>query len=160
MQRFERNSLRLKLILNYSSTVTNSLKYDNHQSVIMKQSTIVLLVVATFFTVFFLASISGVALGQRFAGVWRTGGDAQFVFVDADFQHFMAKMNELAAQNLRLVDIERYTDANNNPLFAGVFRTGGDAQFVFVDADFQHFMAKMNELAAQNLRLVDLNRYN
>jgi hypothetical protein len=74
----------------------------------MKQNTVLLLVVAIFSTVLLLASISAVALGERNAGVWRSGSDGYYLWAGADWQQFMAKWNELANQNLRLADVNVY----------------------------------------------------
>ena len=71
----------------------------------MKQITVLLLVVAIFSTVLLLASISAVALGERYSGVWRSGSDGYYLWAGADWPHFIAKWNELADQNLRLVDL-------------------------------------------------------
>ena len=38
---------------------------------------------------------------QERVGAWRSGTDGYYLWVDADDAHFIAKTNELAAQNLR-----------------------------------------------------------
>jgi len=52
---------------------------------------------------------SGDARAQEaFAGVWRAGSDAHFLWAGVDWENFTAKWNELAKQNLRLIRLTTY----------------------------------------------------
>ena len=94
-----------------------------------------------------------------YTGVWRSGTAPYYLWIHADETHFLAKWNELAAQNLRLTDIE-VTTVNGQVLWSGIWEQGTDAYYIWVDADKTHFLAKWSELAAQNLRLVSFQQYN
>jgi murein DD-endopeptidase MepM/ murein hydrolase activator NlpD len=102
-------------------------------------------------------SITGRAQ-QSFAGVWRAGSDPYYLWVGASWNDFKNKWQQLANQNLRLVDIETYVDGGQRK-FTGVWRAGSDAHYLWVDADWNHFNAKWKELASQNLRLTVIRTY-
>jgi hypothetical protein len=136
----------------------DNLKYHIWSNMAMKKNTVLLLVVSIFSTILLLASISAEASGALYAGVWRSGSDGYYLWTGANWPSFFAKWNELASQNLRLVDIETYTEGNNR-LWAGVWRSGSDGYYLWTGANWPSFFAKWNELASQNLRLVDVNIY-
>ena len=96
---------------------------------------------------------------DAFTGVWRSGTDAYYLWVNADESHFISKWSALASQNLRLTDIE-VTNVNGQNLFSGVWEGGTDGYYLWIDADTPHFQAKWAQLAQQNLRLVSLSHYN
>jgi hypothetical protein len=64
----------------------------------------------------------------------------------------------LAAQNLRLVDME-VTSVDGGMKYSGVWRSGTDGQYLWVGKPWDEFEAKWNELSAQDLRLVALEIY-
>lgn len=94
-----------------------------------------------------------------YTGVWRAGTGPYYLWVNADQSSFMTKWQQLAAQNLRLVDIEVSTMPNGQVLWSGIWEPGTDAYYLWVDADTSHFVAKWQQLAAQNLRLVSFAHY-
>src|SRR5271166_5559541 len=94
-----------------------------------------------------------------YTGVWRSGTAPYYIWINADQTHFLAKWSELAAQNLRLTDIEA-TTVNGQVLWSGIWEEGTDPYYLWINADETHFLAKWSELAAQNLRLVSFERYN
>ena len=51
-----------------------------------------------------------------------------------------AKWQELSAQNLRLVDIDIYEDGGQMK-YAGVWRAGSDAHYLWVGVDWENFTA-------------------
>ena len=93
------------------------------------------------------------------AGVWRSGSDGYYLWIDADQANFLAKWQELGAQGLRLIDFDVYT-VNGRTLWAGVWRAGTDGYYLWINADWTSFQAKWAELAAQNLRLIAVQNYN
>ena len=67
----------------------------------------------------------------------------------------MAKWNELAAQNLRLVDIERLEEGGQE-LWAGVWREGSDGYYLWAASDWENFVGQWDERAEQGLRLLKM----
>ncbi len=96
---------------------------------------------------------------QTYTGVWRQGTDAHYLWVNASWSAFTAKWQQLAAQNLRLVDMKITRDGGVER-FHGVWRQGTGAYYLWVNADQNSFVAKWQELAAQGLRLVDIEVQN
>ena len=92
---------------------------------------------------------------QTYSGVWRQGTDAHYLWVNASWDSFVAKWQELAGQNLRLVDLKITREAGSDR-FHGVWRQGTGGYYLWVNASWDSFVAKWQELAGQNLRLVDL----
>jgi hypothetical protein len=86
------------------------------------------------------------------SGVWRSGSDGHYLWVNASLDNFIAKWQELSAQNLRLVDLENIT-VGGQQRWSGVWRSGTGGHFLWVNADWNNFVAKWQELSAQNLRL-------
>lgn len=98
-------------------------------------------------------------VGQTYSGVWRGGTDAHYLWVNASWNSFVAKWQELAAKNLRLHDL-KITREGGVERFHGVWRAGTGGHYLWVNASWASFLAKFNELSAQNLRLVDLEVQN
>jgi C1A family cysteine protease len=96
--------------------------------------------------------------GTTYSGVWRSGSDPYYLWVNASWDNFSAKWDELSKQNLRLVDLEPYT-AGGKRVWAGVWRAGSDAHYLWVNANWDNFKAKWDELSKQNLRLTVLTTY-
>ena len=94
-----------------------------------------------------------------YSGVWRSGSDPYYLWGNADWNNFQAKWSTLNQQNLRLTDIETYKQGNNTRLWSGVWRGGSDGHYLWVNADWNAFVAKWQQLAAQNLRLTTLRSY-
>lgn len=92
---------------------------------------------------------------QTYSGVWRQGSDAYYLWVNASWNSFRQKWQELAGKNLRLIDfkITRVGDAER---YHGVWRQGTGGYYLWVNASWDSFVAKWQELAKQNLRLVDI----
>jgi Subtilase family/Bacterial tandem repeat domain 1 len=90
-----------------------------------------------------------------YTGVWRAGTDAHYLWVNVDWNNFVAKWQELAGQNLRLVDLE-IDQFGSETRYSGVWRAGNDPYYLWVNASWDSFVAKWQELSAQNLRLIDL----
>jgi len=95
---------------------------------------------------------------DAFAGVWRSGNDPHYLWVGVDWNSFNAKWQELAKQNLRLVDVETWGDGSNRK-YAGVWRAGNDAHYLWAGVDWNSFNAKWQELSKQNLRLTVVRTY-
>ena len=95
---------------------------------------------------------------RRYIGVWREGTDGYYLWAGVDWKSFTAKWKELGKQNLRLIDIETYTE-NGQRLYTGVWRGGSDGYYLWAGVDWDSFSEKWEELADQNLRLVDVETY-
>lgn len=96
---------------------------------------------------------------QTYTGVWRQGNDAYALWVNSSWNSFVAKWQQLATQNLRLVDL-KITRENGVERFHGVWRQGTGGHYLWVNASQASFVAKWQELAAQGLRLVDIEVQN
>ncbi|MEM7062683.1 MAG: hypothetical protein AAF572_05920 [Cyanobacteria bacterium P01_B01_bin.77] len=92
---------------------------------------------------------------QRYTGVWRSGSDAYYLWVNASWKSFRKKWEELAKKNLRLVDLKIKEEGKNRRYF-GVWRHGKGGHYLWVNASWKSFRDKWQELAKKNLRLVDL----
>ena len=108
-----------------------------------------------------LIVLSLVAVGadaqNRYAGVWRAGNDAHYLWIGASWSEFTNKWNTLSGQNLRLVDLEVYTDGGQTK-YMGVWRAGSDAHYLWV-AEWDSFKAKWEELAGKGLRLTVIKSF-
>jgi len=91
-----------------------------------------------------------------YSGVWLPGNDAYYLWVNADWNSFVTKWQQLAQQNLRLIDIKIVNIGGGQQRFFGVWRQGTGGHYLWVNADWNNFVAKWQQLAQQNLRLVDL----
>ena len=96
---------------------------------------------------------------QTYTGVWRQGNDGHYLWVNASWNSFTAKWQQLAGQNLRLVDL-KITRENGVERFHGVWRQGTGGYYLWVNANQAAFVSKWQELAAQGLRLVDIEVQN
>ena len=96
---------------------------------------------------------------QTYTGVWRQGNDAYYLWVNSSWNNFVAKWQELAQQNLRLVDM-KITRENGVERFHGVWRQGTGGYYLWVNASQADFVAKWQQLAPQGLRLVDVEVQN
>ncbi len=90
-----------------------------------------------------------------YTGVWRSGTDPYYLWVNADWANFVSKWQELGQRNLRLVDFE-ITRFGNVDRYSGVWRQGTDPYYLWVNANWPNFVAKWQELGRRNLRLIDL----
>ena len=92
-------------------------------------------------------------------GVWRSGNRPYYLWIHANQSEFVSKWQTLAAQNMRLTDIDVST-VDGQQLWSGIWEDGTDAYYLWFNADQASFLAKWNQLAAQNLRLVSIKNYN
>ena len=96
--------------------------------------------------------------GTRYAGVFRAGKDAHFLWVDVDWKSFEKKWKELSDKGLRLIDIETWMEGKTCR-YAGVFRAGKDAHALWVGDDWDGFEKKWKELSDEGLRLIDIETW-
>src|SRR2546421_646080 len=89
------------------------------------------------------------------AGVWRGGSDAHYLWMNANWNNFVAKWQQLAQQNLRLTVLTTYEEGGTR-LYAGVWRAGSDPYYLWGNASQANFLAKWQELNGQNLPLGDM----
>ncbi|MFN2497249.1 MAG: M12 family metallopeptidase [Pseudonocardiaceae bacterium] len=94
--------------------------------------------------------------GRGHTGVWRSGSGKYGLWVNVTWDNFVAKWQEWAAQDLRLVDINVRRVGNENR-YSGVWLPGTGGYGLWVNATWDAFRAKWQEWAAQGLRLVDIN---
>jgi hypothetical protein len=92
----------------------------------------------------------------RYSGVWLAGTGGHYLWVNADWNGFVAKWQELAPQGLRLNVLDAKV-IGGQMRYSGVWGPGTDAYYLWANVDWNSFQAKWQELSAQNLRLVDLN---
>jgi hypothetical protein len=98
--------------------------------------------------------------GQRlWAGAWRPGNDDCYLWVDDPWDSFKQKYDDLAGKGLRLVDLRSYDGGSGQRLWAGAWRAGNDDCYIWVDAPWDEFKAKYDDLAGKSLRLVALDTY-
>ena len=93
------------------------------------------------------------------SGVWRSGNRPYYLWIHASQNEFVAKWQTLAAQNMRLTDIDVST-VNGQQLWSGIWEDGTDAYYLWYNADQAGFLSKWSQLSAQNLRLVSIKNYN
>ncbi len=75
------------------------------------------------------------------------------------WDNFNTKWQELSGKGLRLVDFETWLDGGGVRRYAGVWRTGTDAHYLWVGVDWPNFEAKWKELTAAGLRLTVLRTW-
>jgi len=97
----------------------------------------------------------GFPQGQRYSGVFQAGSGGYGLWVNADWQHFVAKWQEWSGQGLRLDDLE-VSQPGGQLRYSGVFRQGSGGYGLWALADWNSFVAKWQEWSGQGLRLVDL----
>jgi murein DD-endopeptidase MepM/ murein hydrolase activator NlpD len=97
-------------------------------------------------------------MSTTFAGVFRQGSGAHYLWEGVSWADFEAKWKQLSAQNLRLVDLETWVDGGKRK-WGGVWRAGSDAHYLWAGVDWSSFVAKWKELGPKNLRLVDVETY-
>ncbi len=102
--------------------------------------------------------LSIVSAQRLYIGVWRAGTDAYALYAGVDWNTFVAKWQQLASQNLRLIDVASYIE-NGVRLYTGVWRGGTDAYALYAGVDWNTFVAKCQQLASQNLRLINISSY-
>ncbi|MFZ0161470.1 MAG: hypothetical protein WAL50_20760, partial [Kineosporiaceae bacterium] len=93
------------------------------------------------------------------SGVWRSGSRPYYLWVHAPQGEFVAKWQELAAQNMRLTDID-VSIVGGQQLWSGIWEDGTDGYWLWYDANQAGFLAKWSQLSAQGFRLVSLTTYN
>ena len=75
-----------------------------------------------------------------------------------NWNDFVAKWQQLGAQNQRLIDVATYLSGTTR-LYIGVWRSGTDGYALYGGVNWTSFTAKWQELAAQNLRLICVTSY-
>lgn len=104
---------------------------------------------------FFCFTIKASAQPQVIVGVWRSGTDVPSIFRLNSWDAFVAKRNELAPLNQRLVDVELVRNGNATQ-YTGVWRAGKDKYALNQVDDWAKFADICKGHASGNLRLVDL----
>jgi hypothetical protein len=97
----------------------------------------------------------GFPQGQRYSGVYQAGSGGHGLWVNADWQHFVAKWQAWSGQGLRLDDIE-ISQPGGQLRYSGVFRQGSGGYGLWALAGWDSFVAKWQQWSGQGLRLVDL----
>jgi hypothetical protein len=92
---------------------------------------------------------------QTYVGVWRSGNDGHALVRLNNWADFTKKWKELAADNLRLTDIE-VTRSGNGLQYTGIWRRGTDGYALYQIDSWQKFVDAWKDFGKKNLRLVDL----
>ncbi|GGS15800.1 hypothetical protein [Actinokineospora fastidiosa] len=98
----------------------------------------------------------GFPQGQRYSGVFTAGGGGYGLWVNADWNHFVAKWQEWSGAGLRLDELE-ISKPGGQLRYSGVFSAGTGGYGLWALADWNSFVAKWQEWSGQGLRLVDLD---
>ena len=77
------------------------------------------------------------------------------MWLDASWDGFVAKWQELNGQGLRLIDLELSRAGGGQRLYSGVYRQGSSGYGLW-NASYSSFINKWIEWSGQGLRLVDL----
>lgn len=108
---------------------------------------------------FFACCIFTIVQAQDlYTGVWRSGTDNYALYGGLGWNDFNTKWQDLASQNLRLVDISIY-DKNGTRYYNGVWRAGTDDYALVNGVNWDDFVTQWKSLAKKNLRLVDIETY-
>lgn len=97
-------------------------------------------------------------MAYAYSGLWRSGTDPYYLWVNANWNSFQSKWQQLSSQNLRLVDLDTIVSGSTR-LWSGVWRAGTGGHYLWVNADWNNFKAKWEQLAPQGLRLTTLKVY-
>jgi murein DD-endopeptidase MepM/ murein hydrolase activator NlpD len=96
---------------------------------------------------------------KQYLGVWRAGNDIELRVNVAGWSAMVAKRNDMAQSNFRLVEINTHVE-NGKRQFVGLFKYGNGAdQGLSLLKDWESFTAHRDQLEAQGLRLVDMTHY-
>ena len=96
---------------------------------------------------------------KQFLGVWRSGSDIELRVNVSGWSAMVAKRNDLAKSDFRLVELNTYVE-NGKRQFVGLFKPGnGVEQGLSLLKDWNAFIAHRDQLEAQGLRLADLTYY-
>ncbi|GAA4415529.1 hypothetical protein GCM10023148_11970 [Actinokineospora soli] len=98
----------------------------------------------------------GFPQGQRYSGVFTAGGGGYGLWVNADWNHFVAKWQEWSGAGLRLDELE-ISKPGGQLRYSGVFTAGSGGYGLWALTDWNSFVAKWQEWSGQGLRLVDLD---
>ncbi|MGW5055534.1 hypothetical protein [Actinokineospora sp. NPDC004072] len=98
----------------------------------------------------------GFPQGQRYSGVFTAGSGGYGLWVNADWNHFVAKWQEWSGAGLRLDELE-ISKPGGQLRYSGVFSAGAGGYGLWALADWANFAAKWQEWSAAGLRLVDLD---
>lgn len=100
-------------------------------------------------------TIEATAQTQTIVGVWKSGTDVPSLYRLNGWDAFVAKRNELAPLNQRLVDVE-VVKIGAKTQYTGVWLAGNDKYALNQVSDWQKFVDIWKGHAQNNLRLVDL----
>lgn len=94
----------------------------------------------------------------QYTGLWRSGDGPHFLLIGIEREQFRQRWMALSRQNLRLVDLEVYSE-DGLTKFAGVWRAGSDEQELLAGLDAAQFNSQWKLLSKRGLRLVDIEVY-
>src|SRR5262249_36225160 len=81
----------------------------------------------------------------------RAGTDAHYLWMNADWNNFLSKWQQLSQQGLRLTRFKQY-NIGGNWRYAGIWWQGVDDYYLWVNPSWDTFVSKRQQLASQNLR--------
>ncbi|MFC5286952.1 hypothetical protein ACFPM7_07800 [Actinokineospora guangxiensis] len=98
----------------------------------------------------------GFPQGQRYSGVFTAGTGGYGLWVNADWNAFVAKWQQWSAAGLRLDELE-VSRPGGQLRYSGVFTAGTGGYGLWALTDWNSFVGKWQEWSGQGLRLVDLD---
>jgi plasmid maintenance system killer protein len=84
----------------------------------------------------------GFPQGQRYSGVYQAASGSYGLWVNADWDHFVAKWQEWSKQGLRLDDLE-ISQPGGNLRYSGVFSQGSGGYGLWALSSWDSFVAKV-----------------
>jgi hypothetical protein len=104
-----------------------------------------------------LVDVNAVQVGgqTRYFGVWLPGNGGYGLWGNASRDSFISKWQEWSGQGLRLADLSTHRAADGQILWTGAFLPGTEAHYLWVDAPWEGFRARWEQLSQQGMRLVD-----
>jgi hypothetical protein len=103
----------------------------------------------------FMAAAQKAQAQQTYLGVWGESREGEALYRYNSWDEFTGKWQELAAKNLRLIDIEAQRIGNTTQ-YTGVWRAGRDDYALYQAGTWDNFVTAYQKFATKNLRLIDL----
>ncbi len=100
------------------------------------------------------------AIAQEFyTGVWRSGNNGYELLAGTNWNNFKKKYDDLAQQNLRLINIKTYNSILGR-VFTGIWSSGSDAYALTpLGLDWTDFIKYWEDNSKKGLRLINVETY-
>lgn len=100
----------------------------------------------------------GVNDPNKYIGVWREGNYSHYIWVGDNWDGFIDKGNELAADGFHLIDMERSLKDGKNR-YSGVWKKESGGNYLVEGKPLNEFLEDGKERANQGYRLIDVERF-